>query len=389
MNEASGSVAVPQQTTGDTSGRVAEVAGKVEAVRGWLEQRDLSGALFSTQANFAWITAGGQDHVSIGDSAGVASVLVTRDAVAVLTSNIEAARLVEEELQDLPIEVVTYEWHRREPERSLVAERSDLERVVSDSGRAGLRNEMGEALALLRFTLSPAEIDRYRALGVDAAGSVEEASLSARPGDTEMEIAGRVAELCTSRGILPLVNLVAVDRRIAAYRHPIPTRARFERTLLVALTGRRAGLHVSLTRMVHLGAADDELAARHNAVIRVDAHMISASVPGNTLRDVFVRAVKNYEAEGFPGEWELHHQGGLTGYAGREIFATPHSHHRLGAHQACAWNPSITRVKSEDTIITTNQAPEVITRTRDWPQKQVEINGSLLERPAMWKGEAG
>jgi Xaa-Pro aminopeptidase len=388
MNEASGSVAVTPETTGDASGRVAEVAGKVEAVRGWLEQHDLSGVLFSTQANFAWITAGGQDHVSIGDSAGVASVLVTRDAVAVLTSNIEVARLVDEELQDLPIEVVTYEWHRQEPARPLVAERSDPARVVSDLSSAGLRNE-GEALAPLRFTLSPAEIDRYRALGVDAARSVEEASLSARPGDTEMEIAGRVAELCASRGILPLVNLVAADRRIAAYRHPIPTRAPFERTLLVALTGRRAGLHASLTRMVHLGAADDELAARHDAVVRVDAHMISASVPGNTLRDVFMRAVKRYEAEGFPGEWELHHQGGLTGYAGREIFGTPHSHHRLGAHQACAWNPSITRVKSEDTIITTNQAPEVITRTKDWPQKQVEINGSLLERPAMWKGEAG
>jgi Xaa-Pro aminopeptidase len=388
MNEASGPVVVTPETTGDAPGRVAEVAGKVEAVRGWLERRDLSGVLFSTQANFAWITAGGQDHVSIGDSAGVAAVLVTRDSVSVLTSNIEAARLVDEELQDLPIEVVTYEWHRREPERPLVAERSDLARVVSDSGSAGLRNE-GEALAHLRFTLSPGEIDRYRALGVDAARSVEEASLSARPGDTEMEIGGRVAELCVIRGILPLVNLVAVDRRIAAYRHPIPTRARFERTLLVALTGRRAGLHASLTRMVHLGAADDELAARHDAVTRVDAHMLSASIPGNTLRDVFMRAVKRYEAEGFPGEWELHHQGGLTGYAGREIFGTPHSHHRLGAHQACAWNPSITRVKSEDTIITTNQAPDVITRTKDWPQKQVEINGSLLERPAMWKGEAG
>jgi Xaa-Pro dipeptidase len=387
MNEASGSIAVPPKATGE-SDRVAEVAGKVEAVRDWLEERDLSGVLFSTQANFAWITAGGEDHVSIGDSAGIASVLVTRDAVAVLTSNIEGVRLVEEELQDLPIEVVTYQWHRQDPERPLVAERSDPARVVSDSGRTGFRNQ-GEALAHLRFTLSPAEIDRYRALGVDAAGAVEEASRSARPGDTEMEIAGRVADLCASRGILPLVNLVAVDRRIAAYRHPIPTRARFERTLLVALTGRRAGLHASLTRMVHLGAADDELIARHDAVTRVDARMISASVPGNTLHDVFVRAERGYEAEGFPGEWELHHQGGLTGYAGREIFATRHSHYRLGAHQACAWNPSITRVKSEDAIITTNQAPEVITRTRDWPQKQVEINGSLLERPAMWKGEAG
>jgi hypothetical protein len=44
-------------------------------------------------------------------------------------------------------------------------------------------------------------------------------------------------------------------------------------------------------------------------------------------------------------------------------------------------------VKSEDTILTTDEGPDVITRTSDWPQKQVEINGSFVERPAIWKGE--
>jgi Xaa-Pro dipeptidase len=386
MNEAARSVALSSETRGESPTRVAEVTGKIEAVRGWLEQRDLSGVLFSTQANFAWITAGGQNHVSIGEATGVASALVTHDGVAVLTSNIEAGRLVDEELHGFPGDVLTYEWHREEPERPIVVQLCDPSRVVSDSDRAGLSNE-GSALVSLRLTLAPAERDRYRALGADAARSVEEASLSARPGVAEAEIAGRVAELCVSRGILPLVNLVAADRRIASYRHPIPTQARLRRTLLFALTGRRAGLHASLTRMVHFGAPDDELVFRHDAVVRVDAHMISSSVPGNTLRDVFMDAVARYDAEGFPGEWELHHQGGLTGYEGREIFATHHSHHRLAAHQACAWNPSITRVKSEDTILTTDEGPDVITRTSDWPQKQVEINGSFVERPAIWKGE--
>jgi hypothetical protein len=34
---------------------------------------------------------------------------------------------------------------------------------------------------------------------------------------------------------------------------------RFERTLLVALTGRRHGLHASLTRMATIGEPDDDL----------------------------------------------------------------------------------------------------------------------------------
>jgi Xaa-Pro dipeptidase len=388
VSEATAPGTTAPHTTVEPPTRSAEFSGKVETVRRWLEQHDQSSALFSTQANFAWITAGGQDHVSIGGATGVASVLVTLEAVAVLTSIIEAGRLADEELSGLPVQVMTYEWHRREAERQLVAELCDPSRAVSDSGAAGLP-DTGSALAPLRFTLSPPEMDRYRALGADAARSVEEACISAGPGDAEAEIAGRVAELCTSRGILPLVNLVAADRRISLYRHPIPTQTRLRHTLLVALTGRRAGLHASLTRMAHLGSPDDELVSRHDAVVRVDAHMISSSIPGNTLRDVFLTAAAHYEAEGFPGEWELHHQGGLTGYAGREIFATPHSDHRLAAHQACAWNPSITRVKSEDTILTREEGPEVITRTSDWPQKQVEINGALLERPAIWKGETG
>jgi Xaa-Pro aminopeptidase len=386
VSEAAAPGTTTPQIPVDPPPRSAEFAGKLDTVRRWLEQNERSGALFSTQANFAWITAGGQSHVSIGEATGVASVLVTLDAVAVLTSNIEAGRLQDEELRGLPVDVSTYEWHRSEPERPIVAQMCDPSKAVSDSGAAGLPDTAG-ALAPLRFTLSPPEMDRYRALGTDAARSAENACLSARPGDPEAEIAGRVAELCTSRGILPLVNLVAADRRISLYRHPIPTQTRLRHTLLVALTGRRAGLHASLTRMVHFGSPDDELASRHDAVIRVDADVISSSVPGNTLRDVFMRAAAHYEAEGFPGEWELHHQGGLTGYAGREIFATPHSDHRLAAHQACAWNPSITRVKSEDTILTREEGPEVITRTSEWPQKQVEINGALLERPAIWKGE--
>jgi Xaa-Pro dipeptidase len=387
MNEAAESATLSGEGAAQSRNRATEMVTKIESIRRWLARREMSGVLFSTQANFAWITAGGQNHVSIGDAEGVASVLVTRDAVAVLTSNIERDRLLDEELHGLPVEVLTYEWHSEERERSLVAELCDPEQAVSDSGGAGLHGE-GNSLAPLRFTLLPAEMDRYRALGADAAEAVEEAGRSARPGDAEAQIAGRVADLCAARGILPLVNLVAADGRIASYRHPIPTQAPLRRTLLVALTGRRGGLHASLTRMVHLGAVDDELESRHDAVVRVDAKTISSSIPGNTLSDVFAQAVAGYDAEGFPGEWELHHQGGLTGYAGREIFGTRYSHHRLAANQACAWNPSITRVKSEDTVLVTGAGPEVITRTDDWPQKQVEINGSLIQRPAMWKGDA-
>ena len=110
--------------------------------------------------------------------------------------------------------------------------------------------------------------------------------------------------------------------------------------------------------------------------------MIAASVPGASLRDVLLAASDRYDAEGFPGEWELHHQGGLTGYAGREIFATPAETYRLQSDQALAWNPSITRVKSEDTVLITADGAQILT-AGDWPTNEIATGPSELSRPSI------
>ena len=82
-----------------------------------------------------------------------------------------------------------------------------------------------------------------------------------------------------------------------------------------------------------------------------------------------------------PGEWQLHHQGGLTGYAGREIFGTDTTAHSLNSNQALTWNPSITGVKSEDSTLLTDQGLEVLTRTGNWPEWEVEVAPGRLSRP--------
>jgi Xaa-Pro aminopeptidase len=363
--------------------RSAEVAAKLRAVRAWADGRGADGVLIGSQAGFAWITAGGHSHISIGEAGGVASVLVTADRAFVLTTNIELRRLFDEEITGLPFEGLEWPWHEQSQAKRVVAGLCDPARSVSDIGAFGLA-PADPTLAALRFTLVPSEVERFRALGRDAAEAVEIACRSARPGDAELDVAARVAETCTRRNILPLVNLVAADDRIAAYRHPLPTERRLERTALVALTGRRHGLHASLTRMFTFGDPDDDLAARHRAVLRVDARYLTESRPGRSLGEVMGAAIEQYGAEGFADQWRLHHQGGLTGYAGREVFATPGERHRLEPGQALAWNPSITRVKSEDTVIVRSDgAPEVLTATEEWPRIEVELPGGTIARPAL------
>jgi Xaa-Pro dipeptidase len=50
-----------------------------------------------------------------------------------------------------------------------------------------------------------------------------------------------------------------------------------------------------------------------------------ATRPGRSLADCFADLRGFYADAGFPGEWRLHHQGGITGYASRELIATPYT----------------------------------------------------------------
>jgi Xaa-Pro dipeptidase len=63
---------------------------------------------------------------------------------------------------------------------------------------------------------------------------------------------------------------------------------------------------------------------------------------------------------GFPDEWRLHHQGGMAGFAAREVIASPETRQEVRVGQAFAWNPSITGAKAEETFVLTDNGPEVI-----------------------------
>ena len=362
--------------------RREEVQIKLESVRSWLQRNGLEALLINSQANFAWLTGGGENYVYVGDAAGEAYLLVVPDRAYLLTNNIEVRRLQEEEVAGLSFEAISWPWHRDGDAREKVAGLCDVSKAVSDLGSLGLP-KVPDGFNELRYTMSLPEIERYRRLGQDAAQALEGVCLSSEPGDSELDIAAALSYQCRKRNILPLVNLVGGDDRIARYRHPLPTVNRVRKAMLIALTGRRHGLHISLTRMVSIGPVDSDLLERHRAVAAVDARYILESRPGVTMGEVVAMALDQYALEGFPQEWELHHQGGLTGYAGREIFGAPDSAYRLQRDQVLTWNPSITGTKSEDTVLLTDGSAEVLTRTGSWPELNVELPVGALRRPAI------
>ena len=159
------------------------------------------------------------------------------------------------------------------------------------------------------------------------------------------------------------------------------TREPLGRFALLAVTAEREGLHVSLTRVVSFGPPPRELERAVRAAAEVDAAVLRASRPGATLGELFEVLVRAYAEQGFPEEWRRHHQGGLTGYRGREVFAVPGDPTPLPESYAVAWNPSVTGGgKSEDTALVTSAGVEVVTRTSDLPE--LETAAGLL-RPAI------
>ncbi|MCC6239730.1 MAG: aminopeptidase P family protein [Phycisphaerales bacterium] len=346
-----------------------EIQNKLRHICTFLDRHHLDGLILQQRNNFAWITGGGNNFVANNATTGVASIYVTRNQRICLTNTIEAPRFATEELADTGIEVIDAPWYDRSAITQRVREIVGGGRIACDGDDFGIgAAPLPADFAELRWALEPEEIARYQQCGVRTSQAMERTCHEIKPGMSEHEVAGLLAHHVHDQGLIPVVNLIAADDRIARYRHPIPTDNRLRRYIMLVICAEYKGLIANLTRFVCFGPLSPDLKARQQAVADVDAAVNLATRPGRTLGDVFADLVRAYDACGHADQWKLHHQGGSTGYAGREVFATPDSDIVVRENQAFAWNPSITGVKSEDTILVTSSGIQMLTPTSgQWP----------------------
>ena len=338
---------------GDSSSQGA----RQRRLRELMDRLGLEALLLRRSVNFAWYTGGADNRVDHASPFGVADVLVTSDSGYVFTDNIEAPRMREEQTPNL--EVIEHPWYEDES-RAVQDVVGDVS-LGTDFPLEGAP-DVSEEVAPLRYVLEPDTLGRYRRVGADAAMAVAEAADSLKPGMSEHEAAANLAAACRRRELFSSVLLVAADDRIARYRHPIPHGGRIERRAMLVVSAERGGLYANVTRMVHFEEPDTELKRRQGACETILRRMrAEATRPGQTLADAFEDCRRFYAEEGFPDEWRLHHQGGVTGYASREVIATPRTRQEIQVGQSFAWNPSITGTKAEETFILGESGPEVIT----------------------------
>lgn len=353
---------------------------KQQQIRALLAEKNLDALWLQRVSSFAWATCGGAAYINTATTTGAASLFITQEARYVITNNIEAKRLEQEQgLGAQGWEFRVADWYTPNP---AMAELARGMRVGSDFPTPNTTDLTNE-IARLRAYLTPAEGERMRALGKLCAEGMQAAIRAVRPGQTEFEIAARLGAEVQARGVQPIVNLIATDERIFAYRHPLPTAKQLEKYAMLVLVGRQWGLCCSLTRLVHFGKLPDDLRHKMHACARVDATFIAYTRPNARVRDVFQRARDTYAETGFAEEWRLHHQGGAAGYEPREYLGTLDSHDLVMRGQAYAWNPSITGVKSEDTILVGETRNEIVTAISGWEMLRVTVGDQVIERPAI------
>jgi len=362
--------------------KTGEIQEKERRVRQFLREKGLRALLLKRQANFSWMTCGGLNLVGIATEVGATSLLITEDSKYVICNNIEAPRMIEEEgLEKQGFIVKTFPWYE---DREIPI----LKELVGE-GPVGCDVHfpntlmMSEEIARLRYSLTPAELERYRWLGEKVSLAVEKTLMDTRRGEKESEVVGRLCQEIWRDRIDPIGLMVAADERISRFRHPIPTEKKIEKFLMFSINARKWGLVVCLTRFVYFGKLPASLKEKYEANVFVDCTLMAHTRPGIPAREVLQKGIGAYREKGYPEEWQLHHQGGPIGYIPRDYrvnFKTPDI---IQENQPFTWNPSIAGTKSEDTILATKKGPEMITHPIQYPTISMTVAGVSFARPTI------
>ncbi|RQG89957.1 M24 family metallopeptidase [Natrarchaeobius halalkaliphilus] len=358
---------------------------KRERLESYLETRDLDSVWFARPNSFAWLT-GGTNVVDRETDAGVAAVGYDGADLTVLTDNIEADRIVDEELPDLETSEFSLErfpWHASSLAEAIEAHVKNDGRASADVAVPGFETVDPTPL---RQPLTEQDRERYRRLAQETAAAVESVCRELRTTDTELEVASAIRVALSAREIEAPVVLVGGSERVQRYRHYTPKRTELGEYALVSVTTQRWGLHASCSRTVAFDPPE-WLEERHEAATRVETAALAATrsvaADGGTAGDVFTAIQEAYDDVGYGGEWRHHHQGGAAGFSGREWIATPDHEASVELPMAYAWNPTVQGAKSEDTVLITDDDYEILTRTDNWPMTTVDAAGvdESLERP--------
>lgn len=365
------------------NGRRQEINGKITKLRGVMGEKKLDGIYISKQEHFAWVTAGGDSIVTRFVEDGICAIFITKYGQYFICNNIETQRMIDEEyLDQLGFEGKGMWWYENrtmEYVRELIGENGAFAADIPLPGSS----DANPILREFEKILTENEISRYVHLGAIFSETIESYMATIKPGDSELEIAGRLGARMWENGLEPVLFLIATDDRIYKYRHPIATEKKLEKYLMISCNARYKGLVTKITRMLHFGKIPQDLQDQYRNTVEIENAMAAATKPGVDEIVPYNIAVKMYEDFGYHEMWKVHHQGGPQSYTNGFYLITPTAHNIIKLHQCYGYNPSITGTKTEDGFVVTEEGPLFITYPVSFPALNSEMDGIKFNRPGI------
>lgn len=360
--------------------RYEDFSSKVTKVRSALRRSGFDAIEIKSQTNFSFITRG-RGFIGLASVLACCSLLITEKDVFLISENIEAERLYNEQLGNNPaVTVMAFPWD--EPYK-----RAEILNQLTEGLRVAAEADLESELFKIRTVMSAYDLEDYRKLCHDTAVIVERICMNLKPGISEYELAGELAKQLWSANIEPITVLIAFDERALQYRHPVMTEKTLENYALVAVCGRQNGLIASVTRDV-LIHADDRMIEKHEKCAQVYAAFLAALSPGSDVSNIYEMGINAYESVGYPLEFKEHHQGGLTGFVPRELRANIGIHHEVRAGEVYAFNPSLQGSKCEDTYLVTEDGIECMTHTGNYHYVEIVRDDVTYKIPTVYVCDA-
>src|SRR5262245_16836663 len=271
----SASMESPTHRRGDVDAKMAVVAELLRDV-------GCDGLLLLEPENFSWFTSGGTSR-GVLDPAQMPAVYGNGEQRWALSSNVDSQRLFDEELDGLGFQLKEWPWHWGREQ--LLADLCQNRKVACDRPLEGCV-EVGPHLRKLRRKLGEYEQACLRVLGGLVAHAVEATCRTIDRSVTEREIAAHVHHRLVHRGVQPVSVGVSVDGRGRYFRQPGYTSAGLHQSAVIIATGRKYGLHATVSRTICFDPPEAVLRKEHDCACKVTATYVASTWPDAVTRDV-------------------------------------------------------------------------------------------------------
>lgn len=364
--------------------RYEDIDRKQERIAGLLSRKKYDAVLLRRPCNFAWLTSGAQCPVHAGIEPA-AAIFVTPDARVIVSDNVDSKQLFDRHLGGLGFQLKQRPWH--EGRTGLLDDLCRGRSVACDLPQPGTSDESAE-IALLRLPLTALDCERLRKLAAIAVHAVEATARNIESGQTEADIAGHLANRLIKHEVQPLSLRAVADGRGSAYRHWQFGDSVLKRWCFISAIVSRGGLCCGVTRSVVFGSPPEDmmLAFQQAGILQATGMFFSQS--GWPLSTVWQKVRRLYDKQGVGEEWQSADQADVVGYTASEVQLVPASEFTLLPRMAVHWHPSVGPAQMGDTILVSEEGPELLTIATDWPMLYVTVKGKPVYVPDILVREA-